>query len=814
MAPLIVKVAVSMLPYAVDKPYDYAVPEQWEELAVPGVRVLVPFGRGNQKREGIVLQRARRPAGEQPLKPISQVLDAEPMLDRDMLQLLLWLRARCYATFYEVARASLPAGLWFQTRRIYRLCTPPPGPAPDDPVQAALLQQLEEAGGERSAAQWMAEGLTRTQLRALEELVEGGWIAYEETVKRRAGDRTEKVYSLALPEEEIRARMEKSRSAARRDVLECLLSEEEMSAADLRYMSGVSASTLSTMEKQGLLQSRKREIFRQPACPPQQRAEPIVLTRQQQAAVDGCLSALRQPDPGAALLVGVTGKTKVYVKVIEQVLAQGKSALLLVPEIGLTPQLWRTFLAYFGQEVAVLHSGLSVGERMDQWKKIRQGKSRVVIGTRSAVFAPLQNLGVIIMDEEQDGAYRSENAPRYHARDVAKYRCRQQGALFLMGSATPSLESAYGAQCKKYPAFWLTQRYGGTPLPEVILSDLRQVAQEGFFGVIGPVLERELEDNLRRGEQSILFLNRRGNSRRITCVLCGYTPQCVNCSTAMTYHSANHRVMCHYCGYSEKVPTLCPQCGSRHLLSELPGTQKAEQELIERLPGCRVLRMDTDTTAGRYAHEEILRQFAQGGADILLGTQMVAKGLDFDRVSLVGVLDADQALFDDSYLGKERAFSLLTQVIGRAGRREKPGRAVIQTRHPGHPVLLAAARQDYAAFYRREIQLRRALHHPPFYDLIRLTVSGPAEAPVLEGALRLRDRMSALLAGQFADLEAALFGPVPAVVLRVNRRYRYHLTLRTHHNALCRQLLHGLLREFAGDKKNRIIALSVDVNPS
>ena len=479
----------------------------------------------------------------------------------------------------------------------------------------------------------------------------------------------------------------------------------------------------------------------------------------------------------------------------------------------LTPQFIRLFVGRFGDTVSVLHSALSAGERYDSWKKIRSGRARVVIGTRSAVFAPVRDLGLIVLDEEQDSAYKSEQSPRYHARDVAKRRVQQENAVLVLGSATPSIESYYGAQQGRYPMFTLRERYQGAALPQVTIADIRGESRAGWTYTIGQTLYEALQENLERGEQSILFLNRRGNSRVIGCSMCGWVPECPSCSTTLTYHSVSGRAMCHFCGASIEISGLCPVCYSPHLFTECPGTQKVEEELHTILPKARVLRMDADTTSKKGSHHHLLEIFAKGRADILLGTQMVAKGLDFDHVTLVGVLDADQSLFAQDYRAKERTFSLITQVVGRAGRRGKQGRAIIQTYNPDHPVLLCAARQDYEQFYADEIESRQALLMPPVEQMLMLTGTGENESDVLAALLRLKQRILSLMEGQFSDFHYPVLGPSPASVVRVMGRYRYHLILRCPDNKRRRQLISGVLIEFSKDNKNRGVSLFADLNP-
>ena len=461
----------------------------------------------------------------------------------------------------------------------------------------------------------------------------------------------------------------------------------------------------------------------------------------------------------------------------------------------------------------MFHSRLSAGERLDQWDMVASGAARVVVGARSALFCPLGDLGLIIIDEEHETSYKQGSSPRYHARDVAKYRAVQADALLVLGSATPSVETYYGAKQGKYPVFRLTERFLGAGLPEVLISDMRGQTRAGRSGVIGADLERELLDTLDRGRQAILFLNRRGNSRVIGCAMCGWVPECPHCSTNMTYHSASGRAMCHYCGASVKITGTCPVCGGEELFTETPGTQRVEQELNERFPDARVLRMDADTMNTKGAHEKLFSAFAKGEADILLGTQMVTKGLDFENVTLVGVLDADQSLYAQDYRARERTFSLITQVVGRAGRRFDTGRAVIQTYSPTHPVILTAARQDYEKFYESEMETREALRCPPVCTFTVLTAAGEVEQQVLKSLLALKNRLLSLMEGQYADVKAPVLGPAAAQVVKVMGRYRYHLTMRARDSARFRGLVSGVLREFMLDSRNRGVTVFADSNP-
>ena len=508
-----------------------------------------------------------------------------------------------------------------------------------------------------------------------------------------------------------------------------------------------------------------------------------------------------------------SGKTQVYLRLIYEALARGRTAMVLVPEIALTPQLLRIFASHFGDDIAVLHSSLRAGERYDEWKRVRSGQARVVIGTRSAVFAPLRNLGLLILDEEQESTYKSENVPKYHARDVAKYRCAQNDALLVLGSATPSVESMYHAKRGDYRLFTLRRRYNEQALPEVLIADMKKELRAGNGTSLSGPLRAGLAAAMEAGEQSILFLNRRGASRMVTCGECGEVPTCPRCSVHLTYHSANGRLMCHYCGHSEPLPDACPSCGGA--LNFLGyGTQKVEEELHAAFPGREILRMDTDTVSATQSHEKLLSRFEKERIPVLVGTQMVAKGLDFENVTLVGVISADLSLYVDDYRAGERTFSLLTQVVGRAGRGAKQGRAVIQTFTPENDVIRCAARQDYDSFYEQEIELRRMRLCPPFRELFVLTASGPLESAVLRTCMRLRRSLEGWLAQPpFRDWELTVLGPAPASVAKINDRYRYRLTLAAQNTKEIRAMVAHLVRCAQTDKENKGVSVSADVNP-
>lgn len=806
-------VAVSAATYAIDKLYDYSIPEPLIPAVKVGCRVLVPFGRGNKKVEGMVLVLRPEAYSAQRLKPVTEVLDEEPVLDATQIKLGIWLREHLYCTFFDCLRLMLPSGLWFQRKETYTLVQQPVLPL-SQPLQE-IMDLFSEDVPERTVEEIRRFTNGRCTGVMLSQLEAEGYLVYHSNIKQKTLDKTERILSLAIDPAEAMQKASRARTPAQMDVVSLLSDGCSMSQKEVLYMTGISESALRGMVRKGILEQSSIETLRVPDYSMIEQIPAPVLSNEQEQAYQGIRQLLDSGKPEAALLFGVTGsgKTQIYLKLIDDVLAQGRSAIMLVPEIGLTPQFIRLFVGRFGDTVSVLHSALSAGERYDSWKKIRSGRARVVIGTRSAVFAPVHNLGLIVLDEEQDSAYKSEQSPRYHARDVAKRRVQQENAVLVLGSATPSIESYYGAQQGRYPMFTLRERYQGAALPQVTIADIRGESRAGWTYTIGQTLYEALQENLERGEQSILFLNRRGNSRVIGCSMCGWVPECPSCSTTLTYHSVSGRAMCHFCGASIEISGLCPVCYSPHLFTECPGTQKVEEELHTILPKARVLRMDADTTSKKGSHHHLLEIFAKGRADILLGTQMVAKGLDFDHVTLVGVLDADQSLFAQDYRAKERTFSLITQVVGRAGRRGKQGRAIIQTYNPDHPVLLCAARQDYEQFYADEIESRQALLMPPVEQMLMLTGTGENESDVLAALLRLKQRILSLMEGQFSDFHYPVLGPSPASVVRVMGRYRYHLILRCPDNKRRRQLISGVLIEFSKDNKNRGVSLFADLNP-
>ena len=817
---MIAKLVLSAATFAIDRPYDYRVPLELEPRLQPGMRVLAPFGQGNRPSEGLILS-LEEGEGEK-LKELTMLLDQRPVLNGEGLRLALWMRERFFCTVYAAAMTMLPTGLWYVLKEG---CVLAPGvdreraesDMAQDPQACRLLELLCAHGGELELSQLTQLTQIKDPRRVLKRLVESGLVRRQTTVRRKVGDKTEKVAVLAMEPADALALVEPRRKSApmRFHVTQLLCGLGSASAKEICYFTGASMQTLKSLEKSGILTLREQETFRYelPEVGEQQPLPPLNAAQTQ--AFQGLSALMAQGTPQAALLYGVTGsgKTQVYLHLIRQTLEAGRGAIVLVPEIGLTPSLLRTFLTYFGRTVAVLHSCLSTGARYDEWKRIRDGKARVVVGTRSAIFAPLEDIGLIVLDEEQESSYQSESMVRYHAREVAKLRCTQHKALLLLASATPAVESRYAAQEGQYHLFTLPERFNARHLPQVKLADMKQELRQGNDTGLSRLLQEELEENLSRGEQSILFLNRRGNSRMAVCTQCGEAPSCPRCSVRLTYHSANGRLMCHYCGHSESLPQVCPRCYGRYAFVGM-GTQKLQEELESRYPGTEIMRMDADTVSATQSHEVLLDRFRQKNVPILLGTQMVAKGLDFPNVTLVGVVDADLSLYTDNYRAAERTFSLLTQVVGRAGRGEKPGRAVLQTWTPNNDIITLAARQDYDTFYQGERDLRALLRFPPMTDLFRITVSGGEESQVLRLCAMLRRSLEPWARERQAQgWETEVLGPAPAAVLKVNNRYRYCVQVKCRSDKDARGTLAQLLRQAQQDKVNRGLSLFIDVNP-
>ena len=812
---MIAKIAVSAANFAIDKPYSYFVPEDME--LQPGCRVTVSFGRGNRMAKGVVL--SLEDGSAEGLKAVGQKLDDAPLISDSMLRLAAFMRERYFCTFFDAISTMLPVGAWFQLRQNFTL-TQDRTWVDKPPRQAyapAMLQLMLELGGQAPDTQLRSlvpdeDAFDKT----IAYLLRKKWIAADQAYQRKTNDKTEQIATLAASAEEALeyAHTRPKSAIMQKAVLELMCSVGSAAVKEICYYTGAKPGTVKRLAELGYLTLSEREVLRCKQIKPAKLDGPLVLNEEQNTAYMGLCAQMEQEKPGVALLHGITGsgKTSVYIQLIQKCLDQGKQAMLLVPEIALTPQLLGLMAAYFGQQVAILHSSLGTAERYDQWKRVRSGQANVVVGTRSAVFAPCPNLGVLILDEEQEHSYKSENSPRYDAREIALWRGAKENALVLLGSATPSIQTMYFAKTGAYSLYKLQNRYNGKSLPRVQIVDMRQELEVGNDLSLSMPLRCAIRETADAKKQTVLFLNRRGNSRALLCVDCRKAPECPRCSARLTYHSANQRLMCHYCGYSQPSVDRCPDCGGP-MKKIGTGTQKVQQELQTLFADLAVDRMDADTVNAANTHEHILAHFQNEHVPVLIGTQMVAKGLNLPDVTLVGVLDADLGLYSDNYRAAETTFNMLTQVVGRAGRGDTAGQALIQTMVPEHKVITLAARQDYEGFYNLELELRRVQNCPPFGDVTLVTFTGENEAAVMHGAVKFRDSLMNLLKlPQYSAEHLHCLGPAPCPVAKINYNYRYRLTLRGKLTRPLRQLLAHLLREFARDKENRQISAFVDVN--
>ena len=747
--PKTVGVAVSNATFHFDKLYTYAVMPDQQDTVRLGSMVLVPFGRGSRARMGVVLACDAEPESAK-LKFLFDVAPASACLTPELLRLVHFLKERTFCTYYEAVKAVIPYGAQYKPT------------VAEDGVTPVLQKQLVR--------------------------------------------HTENAYKLVgtLPQ--------KPRPTAKQLAAVALLAGGERTLSALEEK-GISRAVLDNLCAKGVLECSKvnKSIDLYSSIP--LKNEPILLTEEQQAAYDALLPGLEDAAPHSALLYGVTGsgKTLVFLKLIEHCLQMGRRALVLVPEISLTPQMILRLKSQFGKRVAVQHSALNHTERLLQWQMIQDGGADIVVGTRSAIFSPLENIGLVIIDEEQEHTYRSESAPRYSAHEVARQRAAENGALLLLASATPSTESYYAAQHGRTQLVCLTKRYGGNPLPKVQIVDMRAELASGNPREISLAMEDAIRHNLEAGKQTILLLNRRGYQTVAQCEDCREVLKCQKCSVPMVYHKSAHKLLCHYCGSQlDPPPARCPACGGK-LQYRGFGTQKAEEELAKLFPEARILRMDQDTTAAKDAHEKLLAKFAQHEYDIMVGTQMVAKGLDFEDVTLVGVLGIDSLLFAQGFRAYETVFSLVTQVVGRSGRAKDPGFAIIQTTDPDNPVLNLAAAQDYDAFFEQEIAYRKLGLYPPFCGLCVVGFAGPKESEVA----RASARFTALLGRQAAkqpDLPLRVLGPTPGSIEKINDSYRYKLTVKCRNDRRFRDLIRETLTLYEQEKLPGKATVVVDLH--
>ncbi|HWP50420.1 MAG TPA: primosomal protein N' [Clostridia bacterium] len=805
----IARVVIEKAAYAYDKEYDYLLPETI--CARAGCRVLVPFGAGNRTRIGLVLS-LYEPQGALParLKAIHSLLDTVPLLDNEGLLLLAAVRTATFCTWFEALRVLVPPGMGMKVSMGLSLVR---GERAEYEALSPEAQQLYTLLSSRRGIMPEEKALgtlgLSTRAACVEELVNAGLVMRSRLIKKRIADERA-VMARLISEDETQPTLRKY-TPKQQAVISLLEQVGCASVRELCYFAGATRAVVDRMQKQGIIELFEEIIPRRTADKAHAITDtaPIILSEQQQRAFETLCALGNKDESTTSLLHGVTGsgKTQVFLRLIEDVLARGRQAMVLIPEISLTPQTVSKFHARFGARVAVLHSSLSMTERLDEWQRIREGKADIVVGTRSAVFAPLKNIGLIVIDEEQEHTYHSESAPRYHARDIARLRGKTHNAQVLLCSATPSVESYYNAVSGRYHLVELGERYSGNLLPNVLTADMRTAPLSAASTTLSEELCEQIREALEQGDQIILLLNRRGYSTMVKCSSCGEVARCPYCSIPLTYHAANHRLVCHYCGYSRSETTPCESCKSAMLRYTGVGTQRIEEELKTLFPPARILRMDMDTTMSRFAHQRGFEAFVRGDYDIMIGTQMVAKGLDFPNVTLVGVLAADQSLYGDDFRSFERTFSLITQVVGRCGRALKPGRAVIQTFTPENRILALAAAQDYKAFYAEEISYRKVGLYPPFCDIVCVVFWAEKEQTAVESAKTYSRQFIEAAKQGYANLPIRLLGPAECRPYRVAGRYRCRLLVKCRGGKRIRALFAEMLAWYHQQKNTAAVTL-------
>lgn len=818
-----VKIHLLDNPYCIDNEYTYFVPHDLSDAVKRGSFVVVPFGNSNRTQIGLVTAtHCEEPSAR--TKSVKTVLNEEIALDETDLELCLFMKEQTLCTVGDAVHSMIPAGALSNLA----VCYKPSIEGEYDGAFADVFFHIQDQKVVTKDA--LEEKFGLESIKAAAYLLTNGLIEKDVIIKNKTVGKEKKYYTLAVSDAELTSLVgrgdgidgfKKLRSQAHIDILSLLALRERMLAEDIKNELGVTDAQISALEKKGYVVRETENVYRNPY---ENRGrvnhvKELILSNEQKAALDTLSEMLDADKPSCALLHGVTGsgKTCVMMKTIDRALSQNRGVIMLIPEISLTPQTVELFCSRYGSRVAIIHSSLSPGERLDAYMRIKRGDADLVIGTRSAVFAPVKNLGLIIIDEEQEHTYKSDNNPKYHARDIARFRAAKSNSLLLLASATPSVESYKKAVEGQYKLIELKQRYGKAKLPTVEIADMREELRAGNgTGISLPLLDR-IGTALHKKEQSILFLNRRGYHNFVSCASCGVTITCPNCSVSMTHHTDRiyHKaeLVCHWCGKRTPVPSNCPECGSEHVKPMGIGIQLIEQKLKELYPSVNTIRMDTDTTSSKNAYDTMLSDFRSHKAEILLGTQMVTKGHDFPDVTLVGVLGADTSLYLNDYRANEKTFSMLTQVIGRAGRSEKEGRALIQTMNPDHDVILLACKQDYKTFFTNEIQTRRLLNYPPFCDIVLLTLSGEVESAVMKDSKLLSDMLREKISTEYKDVPVICYGPFEAPVYKLDGKYRMRMVIKTKLNKRSREMFGDIYKFFGKRKKNEPM-LSVDFNPS
>jgi primosomal protein N' (replication factor Y) (superfamily II helicase) len=784
-----------------DREFDYRIPEKWNQVIKPGMRVIVPFGP--RMVQGFVTG-LKAKSDFAKLRFIKEPMDLEPIINDELLQLGDWLTKEAMCFKISALQAMLPAAMKAKYEKVIKVV---------EDKKDQIPPSIQNLFGKNDSLSWkdVIEGENAS---LVQKEMQNGNLELEYNVKNRLNKKTVRVIKSLLSPMELKemASAISSHAKKQQELLQYFIEHQEpIPLKELLELMNTSSGTVKSLVSKGALAEMDQEVYRDPyENRVFEKSIPFTLTAEQAAALKPIQEKIHHDEHDVFLLYGVTGsgKTEVYLQAIASVIEKGKEAIMLVPEISLTPQTVKRFKERFGEQVAVMHSGLSVGEKYDEWRKIHRKEVKVVVGARSAVFAPFESLGLVIIDEEHESSYKQEETPRYHARDVAIERAKSYGCPVILGSATPTLESFARAKKNVYKLLTLSQRMNKNALPAVDIVDMREELRTGNRSMFSELLFTKLKDRLEKGEQTVLMLNKRGHSSFVMCRSCGLVINCPNCDISLTYHRFNDIMKCHYCGFEEGMPSVCPECESEHIRFFGTGTQKVEEELAKILPEARVIRMDVDTTSKKGSHERLLNAFGEGKADILLGTQMIAKGLDFPNITLVGVLSADTMLHLPDFRSSEKTFQLLTQVSGRAGRHQLPGEVVIQTYTPEHYSIELSALQDYDAFYEREMYLRRQSHYPPYYYVVLITVSHED----LMKTVSVTEKITNYL-GSRLNRDSVVLGPVASPISRINNRYRYQCLIKYKREPDLNQHLRTLLEHYQKETAQNQLQISIDLNP-
>lgn len=805
----IAKVAVENTAFSFDMLFDYSVPNFLIASVKPGARVFVPFGNGSKKRVGMVFSVRKEKELPLKVKNISGVLDLEPLLTEEMLLSANFVREQTFCTYFDACKQFLPIG-YSAKITVYFAAVPDYNGVFADGTEKAVYDFLLDKNRFLKDETVIKECKLQKCADILDRMFIEGKLLRNTDTKRRVNDAVLKMVKLKPADDGAQTlKLTKKQE----NVIKALEEYQTLSVKELCYFAGVSATVVTGLESKGVIETYDREVYRSvKMCSERKTGGEITLSDEQNTAFEGLKDLYYSDKAEGSLLFGVTGsgKTQVYLKLIDEAVKTDRGVIVMIPEISLTPQFISLFYNRYGDNVAVFHSALSLGERMDEWKRVKRGEAKIAVGTRSAVFAPFDDIGLIIIDEEQEHTYKSEMTPRYSAKDVAAYRTGRHKGLLLLSSATPSFDSYTKAQTGVYSLFTLKNRYGNAVLPDVEAVDTTYNSDMATDNISNR-LSSALQENFENGKQSILLLNRRGYNTFAVCSECGTVATCPNCSISLTYHIKNGRLMCHYCGYTAPFSKKCSNCGNETLNFKGSGTQRLEEQLSEIVPSARVLRMDADTTVSRYSYEDKFKAFANQEYDILIGTQMVAKGLDFPNVTLVGVLCIDQMLYNDDYKAMERAFDLITQVVGRSGRGDSHGKAFIQTDFVDNDVIDLAKAQDYESFYNTELSIRRQMVYPPFCDICVIGFSGESETLTAKAANKFLNDLKVLHSENYSEQNIIVLGPAVPKVAKINGKFRVRIIIKCKNTKRMREMISALLKNFL--KTNKDISVFADMNP-